>query len=445
MHPDPAAPLRHRLPVWFTLIAGGLLSLGAFLLVRSWEAERVGREFEWRVQSRVQALQTTLRGYVESLYAMRDLYDSSEDVTISEFRRTAEDLRSRHPGIQSLQWLPRIADGARAGFEARAREEVEEHYQIKQGRGPYPEHLDPAEPREEYLPILYVDPLAGNEAVLGFDYFRGPHQRAIGRALEFGAPAATRRVRFREPDANEFGWVLFLPVFDGGGVPAEATERGAKLRGFVGCAVRLNVLVHESFGQSEPDAMDIVLADETVGSTEPYLVNYMNGEWRTEAPPTPAEIVKGLHRTVRIDASGRDWALYARPSQAWLGRQATVYPYAFLAFGLGLTGMLASGFHGYRRRAQTVEQLVAQRTAELARTQEKMRADIERRRQAEERYRAFLEHTTEAIWRFEFDEPMRLDMPEDEQIEHFYRQNVARASSTGSTDSAVQIEFMPLF
>ena len=161
IHSKVATRLRHHLPVWITLIAGAALSVGAFVLVRNWEAERVGREFEWRVQSRVHALQTTLRGYEESLYAMRDLYDSSDDVTISEFRRTAEDLRSRHPGIQSLQWLPRIADGARAGFEARAREEVDEHYQIKQGRGPYPEHLDPAEPREEYLPILYVDPLAG--------------------------------------------------------------------------------------------------------------------------------------------------------------------------------------------------------------------------------------------------------------------------------------------
>src|SRR5438034_4472257 len=52
---------------------------------------------------------------------------------------------------------------------------------------------------------------------------------------------------------------------------------------------------------------------------------------------------------------------------------------------------------------------------------------IERKRadtalhQAEERYRAFITQSTEGIWRVEFDEPLPVDQPEAEQIEHFYR------------------------
>ncbi|MCA1641976.1 MAG: PAS domain S-box protein [Acidobacteria bacterium] len=41
-------------------------------------------------------------------------------------------------------------------------------------------------------------------------------------------------------------------------------------------------------------------------------------------------------------------------------------------------------------------------------------------RQSEERYRAFVAQSSEAIWRFELDEPIRADLPEDEQIDHFY-------------------------
>src|SRR6266571_2591092 len=41
--------------------------------------------------------------------------------------------------------------------------------------------------------------------------------------------------------------------------------------------------------------------------------------------------------------------------------------------------------------------------------------------QAEERYRAFVTQSTEGIWRFEFDEPLPVGLPEAEQIEHFYR------------------------
>lgn len=40
---------------------------------------------------------------------------------------------------------------------------------------------------------------------------------------------------------------------------------------------------------------------------------------------------------------------------------------------------------------------------------------------AEERYRAFIENSTEGIWRVELDTPVSTCLPEDEQIEAFYR------------------------
>jgi PAS domain S-box-containing protein len=42
-------------------------------------------------------------------------------------------------------------------------------------------------------------------------------------------------------------------------------------------------------------------------------------------------------------------------------------------------------------------------------------------RQNEERYRTFIEQSTEGIWRFELEEPVSPDLPEGDQIEHFYR------------------------
>ncbi|HEX8161471.1 MAG TPA: PAS domain S-box protein [Pyrinomonadaceae bacterium] len=41
-------------------------------------------------------------------------------------------------------------------------------------------------------------------------------------------------------------------------------------------------------------------------------------------------------------------------------------------------------------------------------------------RQSEERYRAFVAQSSEAIWRFELDVPLPVNLPEDEQIDHFY-------------------------
>lgn len=40
---------------------------------------------------------------------------------------------------------------------------------------------------------------------------------------------------------------------------------------------------------------------------------------------------------------------------------------------------------------------------------------------SEERYRAFIQHSSEAVWRFELDQPAPIAWSEDEQIDHYYR------------------------
>ncbi|MBD0320244.1 MAG: PAS domain S-box protein, partial [Gemmatimonadetes bacterium] len=44
----------------------------------------------------------------------------------------------------------------------------------------------------------------------------------------------------------------------------------------------------------------------------------------------------------------------------------------------------------------------------------------------EERYRAFIEQSSEGIWCFEFDPPIPTDAPADEQVAHMYRHGVLR-------------------
>src|SRR5215204_4298681 len=51
---------------------------------------------------------------------------------------------------------------------------------------------------------------------------------------------------------------------------------------------------------------------------------------------------------------------------------------------------------------------------------ERKRAEEEITR-SEERYRSFVEQSTEGLWRFELEEPVSTDMPEAEQVDHFYR------------------------
>ena len=107
---------------------------------------------------------------------------------------------------------------------------------------------------------------------------------------------------------------------------------------------------------------------------------------------------------------------------------STSYAYAFLAIGVLLTSLLTSILLNAQRRRATVEKLVAQRTAELRAAQEELRGDLRRRaaaeqalRASEERYRAFVEQSTEGIWRMENEPPIPTHLPVDEQIALLYR------------------------
>jgi two-component system cell cycle sensor histidine kinase/response regulator CckA len=58
---------------------------------------------------------------------------------------------------------------------------------------------------------------------------------------------------------------------------------------------------------------------------------------------------------------------------------------------------------------------------ERVKTERARAAAIDALRESEERYRVFVANSSEAIWRFELEEPIPVTLPADEQFEHFYR------------------------
>jgi PAS domain-containing protein len=53
---------------------------------------------------------------------------------------------------------------------------------------------------------------------------------------------------------------------------------------------------------------------------------------------------------------------------------------------------------------------------------------------AEERYRAFVQNSSEGIWRLEFDPPLDTSLPVDEQVELAYRHGVLTECNDAMAD-----------
>ena len=59
---------------------------------------------------------------------------------------------------------------------------------------------------------------------------------------------------------------------------------------------------------------------------------------------------------------------------------------------------------------------VVQDITEQVRTRETLRVQAETVRESEERYRAFVEHSSEGIWRLEFSPPIDTSLPVEAQV-----------------------------
>ncbi len=415
-------------PLACILLLGVGLSLIAFFFIRGNERERIEQEFEWRTRSHLEALRTNLERSEECLFTLRDLFQSATYVAPSKFRRTAEDLRQRHRGVQQLQWVARVKAEERAEFVEQAHQKGPADYDIRE-RNDEGNAIGHVGEHEDYAPVLYVDPQEGNEASLGYDTYRGTHQQTIYRARDTGMMTATRRIPLREPTGKEFGWACFLPVYSKGPEPTTTEERKQRLLGYAVGTFRLTDWVANSFTDSTKPTVEALFVDETPGVPERFLVAFADGVIRT--PPSQGEAVfaGGLHRTERLQVGGRPWFVIFRPSPAWLAAQVTPYPHAALAVGLLITGLVTFLVSSTQRRAAVVGRLVEERTAELHATQESLREDIRRRelvevalRKSEDRYRAFVEQSTEGVLCFEYEPPISTHLPVEEQIELMYRQ-----------------------
>lgn len=419
------------LSIVLLIIFGIVLSAVVFLFVHDQETHRVEQDFESRARTHAQIFASTLHGCENTLHTLRDLFMSSDYVDFTEFTRTATDLRERHAAVQCLEWIPNLLHPQREALENRTRSEIHPAFHLREKKEGQKE-LVAAETRESYLPVLYCEPLAGNEGFIGYDELTGDDKTYLLKARDTGRIVASPRRPLRLPATEEhpteYGWRLFLPLYSSGSIPSTEAERRQKFIGVVAGEFQLSELVRAGIDQARSSAVETLLLDMTDHGEGNFLIYASGSDWRSEPPPDPHQFRSGPSLSIPLEMPERRWLAAFRPVHSWREAQTTGYSYAFLLGGLLLTGMLASLVYSAQRRASIINHMVNERTAELRATKVELERDIQRRdaaeralRASEERYRALIANSTEAIWRYELEIPLALQHPESEQLDHLYK------------------------
>jgi signal transduction histidine kinase len=220
----PGAGARHGYWTPWLVLAGSLaLTVAATTFVSMSTRERDRARFENAVQSAADRVRSRLDVYTTTLRGGAAFFASADTVTLEEFRGYVVRLEVQrwYPGIQGIGWTRRVQHGL------------------------------PGEPDEVHA-IRYLEPLdERNRAAIGFDMYSEPIRRhAMRRARDRGEPALSGKVTLVQEiiGPQQPGFLLYVPVYAGGTVPATEAQRRALLSGFVYAPFRASDLFAGIFG-----------------------------------------------------------------------------------------------------------------------------------------------------------------------------------------------------
>lgn len=353
--------LRRYSGVTAVVIVGCVLT---FLTVRSeiqQSEEQLRVQLEWRATNEAVRFQHSLDRAIEVVDSIGSLFASDAQVNADEFHNFSHGLLLNHQEFQALQWLPRVTATSRPAFEAemaRDRPDGRIREMMSDGR------LAIAGERDEYFPIRYSEPEAGNKVVLGMDAASRPGIRKIlEQAHNDGAMLVSPLVKLVQ-DGSRQAVLLYRPVFHRNQPIETREQRHDALMGFSTGVLRVDQVLAAALRDAPPTGLDIHILDVSGEGGEQLLHHHPSrSRGAGERAPSLEQARAGLHRTETVHVPGRQWLLVFNPAPA-LQKEFGTPPYvSTLLGGLLLTGL----FSIYLLRSiQFGEQMdVAQRSSRL--------------------------------------------------------------------------------
>lgn len=350
---------------------------------------QVAARFSEAANARASAVRRAFEHGVDTTESIAALFAASDEVTREEFTQFVRPLLAGHPAIKGVSWAPFVPHARRRDIEERERVFLPGfEFTHRSARG----EMVRAAVSESYVPVLYLEPVSGNEAALGFDLRSDPNRwGALESARSSGAVAATGRIRLVQETEDQFGLLLISPIYRKGASLVTAEARRLNLTGFSTTVFRAGDLVESSIALLEPAGIDVAVFDESAPIGERLIHSFPGaiegreaGEIEDGAAPEG-----GFEKRTAFSFGGRDWTVVTRSSPGHYQTKTRLADLILLS-GLALSMLVATLFLVLRRRA-----------LELSRSNRALSREIAEREAAEERLRLFqsiIHASAEAIY-----------------------------------------------
>lgn len=375
-----AGASRHA-PVVVLALLGAALSVTLFLRARAQERDRTRDEFSRAATRCEMALRDGLDANLSELQNVAAFYRASHLVERQEFRAFVTPFLAARPGIQALEWIPRVADLERAAWEEAARRDGFTDFQFTERR--VQGRMVRAGRRREYFPVYFVEPYAGNEIALGFDLASNPVRReALYQARDTGRMTASARITLVQETGDQFGFLVFSPIYHNGAPVESVADRRRSFEGLALGVFRIGDILQRALSRARPEHIDVHVFDESAPESERFLAFHASRTAPAARDPltaAQAHACKGLHHAATITVAGRKWWILCTPTPAYIAARTSWEPWVVLAAGLLVTAVIAA----YLSLALTSAARARRSADELARGKQALEAEIAERKRME--------------------------------------------------------------
>ena len=355
------------------LVVSLSVTLWAWQLAKTSAEQEARAHFDFRVNEIRMTIRTRMAAYEQILRGAAGLFAASGDVSRQGWHAYVEMLRlqQNYPGILGLGFAEHVRAGEKEAYLRRIRGDGLPGYTVW-----------PTGARDEYTPVLYLEPFARpNRHVLGFDMSSEPIRRtALEQARDSGTAIVSGKVKLvQEPERDaRTGFLMYLPVYRKGLPTGTVRQRRAALLGYVFAPLRMADLMRGILRRDKPD----------VG------LDIFDGRGLS-----PAARLYGTDSHGRMDAGGEGFGLSSISTLDLNGHTWTLLIHSLIPFeaavdrGKPLIILLSGSFIGLLLMA-VIRSLSATRRRAVALAEE-MTAAL---RESEHKYRSAINLTAEGFW-----------------------------------------------
>lgn len=264
--------------------------------------------------------------------------DKASSIQTLEIADSILEVEDNLHGIQALGFNQRVLASERSAFEKSIQQQGNPSFQITERDAN--KKLIRAGTRSEYYPISIIEPLKGNENVLGYDiYSEDLRHVAICRSRDNDELAITAKITLVQEKSKQNGFLAFLPIYYANTAHETLEERRNNISGLVTVVLRGGDIVKGALKNYKTDDIFYRLIDETTPMAEQLI--FANIEKEITPFVVQEKGIFGDNKVVFsskvIPIGGRVWRFEIMPSPQYFSQHSSLTAWLILFTGMLFT------------------------------------------------------------------------------------------------------------